>query len=228
MLIVVLIIALEGWGSAQRRFRRAGAPAVMSAVAVLVAIVLNRVREALYGADLHIGLNPFPDSLRLIPNASKRIVPELIGDFGSLDARLPAVGLVAGYGLIGAVVAIALWRATKRERSVLLAATAVAIVMPGIVHALVYRHTGFWIQGRYFMPVLLVVPLLAGEIALRHGEWVPGAWRRLTLLLFGGAALLQIGGWYANARRHAVGTDGPAWFFDRAEWSPRSGGSPGR
>ena len=77
------------------------------------------------------------------------------------------------------------------------------------------------------MPVLLVVPLLAGEIALRHGEWVPGAWRRLTLLLFGGAALLQIGGWYANARRHAVGTDGPAWFFDRAEWSPRSGGALG-
>ena len=124
---------------------------------------------------------------------------------------------MAGYGLIGAVVAIALWRATKRERSVLLAATAVAIVMPRS-SALVYRHTGFWIQGRYFMPVLLVVPL-GGEIALRHGEWVPGAWRRLTLLLFGGAALPQIGGLVCERPAPcAVGTDGPRGSSGR--WSP--------
>jgi hypothetical protein len=29
--------------------------------------------------------------------------------------------------------------------------------------------------------------------------------------------------WYFNARRHAVGTRGPVWFFSRSAWSPPGG-----
>jgi hypothetical protein len=37
------------------------------------------------------------------------------------------------------------------------------------------------------------------------------------------AALMQVVGWYYNARRYAVGTTGPFVFFGSSEWKPALG-----
>jgi hypothetical protein len=40
------------------------------------------------------------------------------------------------------------------------------------------------------------------------------------------AAIVQLAGWYANAHRYAVGTDGSWLFVGGAEWSPAGGWVP--
>ena len=126
--------------------------------------------RAIHGAGYHLGIKPLPDSLLAIPRGSKRIVPELIGNFGVLDTRLPTLAWLTGYLLIGVLLVLALRLGSTRERRVVVGATLVAVLLPGIEQWLLYRHTGFWIQGRYFLPILLAAPLLYGEIVLRRSE----------------------------------------------------------
>ena len=222
VLIVVLIIALEGWGwrngvfaagrtgSDVRRRGARGDRAEPSAGGAL------RSRSAHWA-------QPVP---RLASADSKR----LEANRSRADRRLRLARCAAArrwargrLRVIGAVVAIALcarrsandrscsppprWRSSCRESP-----SCIATRASGSRAATSCRCCWSFRSWR--------------EIALRHGEWVPGAWRRLTLLLFGGAALLQIGGWYANARRHAVGTDGRL-VLRQSQWSPRSGGALG-
>jgi hypothetical protein len=37
---------------------------------------------------------------------------------------------------------------------------------------------------------------------------------------------MQVWAWWINARRYAVGSGGPFWFVDRAQWSPPLGWAP--
>ena len=224
VIAAALAVALLGWDGMRRRVRAAGPAAYAAMAAVLVATILNRVWEGIHGAGYHVGLKPFPDSLLAVPRGSKRIVPELIGNFGVLDTRLPTVAWVAGYLLIGVLLVLALRLGSTRERRVVAGATAFAVLLPGLEQWLLYRHTGFWIQGRYFLPILMAAPLLYGEIVLRHAQSLAPDWRRrLPPLFVAAAAALQLAGWWVNSRRYAVGTDGPAWFFGQAEWSPPGG-----
>ena len=63
------------------------------------------------------------------------------------------------------------------------------------------------------------------EIFLRrHWSWASARLSWALLLPLGVAvAFMQALAWYLNARRHAVGTKGPLWFFSRAAWSPPGG-----
>ena len=221
---VALGVALLGWEGTRRRFRESGRGGPVAVGAVLLATILNRIWEGAHGAGYHLGIKPLPDSLLAIPRGSKRIVPELIGNFGVLDTRLPTLAWLTGYVLIGVLFLLALRFGSTRERRVVAGATLVAVLLPGIEQWLLYRHTGFWIQGRYFLPILLAAPLLYGEIVLRRAEGLAPDWRRrLPPLFLAVAAALQLAGWWVNSRRYAVGTDGPVWFFGQAEWSPPGG-----
>ena len=89
-----------------------------------------------------------------------------------------------------------------------------------VVVSVFQLRTGYGAQGRHVLPVLVLVPLWAGEVLRRHRDG-------LALAAAGRAASLWAGGaggrWLANARRGAVGTDGSWWFFGAAEWSPPGG-----
>ena len=147
----------------------------MALAAIVVATILNRVWEGIHGAGYHLGVKPLPDSLLAIPRGSKRIVPEVIGNFGVLDTRLPTLAWLTGYLLIGVLLMLALRLGSTRERRVVVGATVVAVLLPGVEQWLLYRHTGFWIQGRYFLPILLAAPLLYGEVVLRRSDSLPSA-----------------------------------------------------
>ncbi len=224
VIAVALGVSLLGWEGTRRRVREAGVAGRVALAAIVVATILNRVWEGIHGAGYHLGVKPLPDSLLSIPRGSKRIVPEVIGNFGVLDTRLPTLAWLTGYLLIGVLLMLALRLGSTRERRVVVGATVVVVLLPGVEQWLLYRHTGFWIQGRYFLPVLLAAPLLYGEVVLRRSDSLPSAWRRrLPPLFMAIAAALQLAGWWVNSRRYAVGTDGPAWFFGQAEWSPPGG-----
>jgi hypothetical protein len=95
---------------------------------------------------------------------------------------------------------------------------AVALGMTLVVSVFQLR-TGYGAQGRHVLPVLVLVPLYAGEVLRRHPHG-------LAALLPAVAALWAVGqavAWLASARRGALGTDGSWWFFGAPEWSPPGG-----
>ena len=128
---VALGVALLGWEGTRRRFRESGRGGPVAVGAVLLATILNRIWEGAHGAGYHLGIKPLPDSLLAIPRGSKRIVPELIGNFGVLDTRLPTLAWLTGYVLIGVLFLLALRFGSTRERRVVAGATLVAVLLPG-------------------------------------------------------------------------------------------------
>ncbi|MEO8688931.1 MAG: DUF2142 domain-containing protein [Solirubrobacteraceae bacterium] len=146
------------------------------------------------------------------------IARHAVGNFGALDTPLPSwlsvTWALAAAGLFG----LAAVRGSWRERAGLAAAAAVALGMTLVVSVFQLR-TGYGAQGRHVLPVLVLVPLFAGEVLRRRPQglaWLPAA---AGVLWATGQAVA----WLANARRAAVGTDGSWWFFGAAEWSPPGG-----
>ena len=118
-------------------------------------------------------------------------------------------------------------RATRRERCVLWATLACTLLVPVLLVAFVMRHTGYGLQGRYVMAFSVAVPLLAGEIICRRRAVLASLRARALLLPFAvGAAVVHVYAIYFNAKRFAVGINGPDWFLGDEVWSPPGGWLP--
>ena len=221
---LAISVALVGPRAAWALVSRGGRPALASAVAVFVAIALNRYWEAKY--EPHVVFTPFPalDVLSAGAQDLHSILGEFIGNFGYLNVPLsPGVewawalaaavllGLAVGVGRAGARVAIA-------------GAVLIAAAFPIYLFAASLRFTGFGLQGRYTLPVAVVIPLVAAE-ALRRGRarlpaTLPAALLAAVALIAGAVQLIA---WWTNAQRYAVGAGGPTWFLGVAQWSPPVG-----
>jgi hypothetical protein len=90
-------------------------------------------------------------------------------------------------------------------------------VFPPLFWLVQYRHTGFDLQGRQMLPLLVALPILCGSLVNQ---------RRLLPLALALTAPIQFVAWYMNARRSAVGTGGSLFFLDSAKWTPAGGWVP--
>jgi len=91
-----------------------------------------------------------------------------------------------------------------------------------VAYATAYLTSGFdEFYGRYLLPGLAVLPLCAGTILAERAD--PTQRRRLTLAFMVPTAVLQLLIWWLEARRMAVGTDGPFFFLGDAHWTPPGG-----
>ncbi len=150
---------------------------------------------------------------------SAEMLREMVGVFGWLDTRAPGVTFLIWVLALGGIAALALAVASRRFAFALVAAAAIAVVLPVIVEASGAHEAGFIWQGRYSLPLAVGVPIIAGigvgssEIATRLG-------RRLAIVIVGSLAVAQILAIGEAIRRYAVGTGGTFWFFPDARWSP--------
>ena len=155
-------------------------------------------------------------------------LPELLrqslGVFGWLDTAMPALAYTAWRVMLIGLIGLALLVGSRRDRLVLIGACAAVIAATLAIALAAVFPTGFGTQARYTLPIAVAVPLLAGEIVARRrhrlGALVP---RRLPLVFAASAATIHFAGWYANGRRHGVGTEGPLVFIGRGAWSPPLG-----
>jgi hypothetical protein len=203
--VVLIGLLFAGWKAPRRTLAIVG-----------VAIVANRVWEAIYGPDLMLG----------VANARHAIGPafaewwrasiDLVGKFGYLEVHVPLWTALLWLGLLVALVALAI----RADRLRVGAAVLTALVFPPLFWLVQYRHTGFDLQGRHMLPLLVALPILCGELAPRNAA------RRLLPEALAITALVQFIAWYVNARRSAVGTGGPLFFLGDAKWSPAGGWLP--
>lgn len=157
-------------------------------------------------------------------------LPELmrqaIGVFGWLDTAMPTAAYTAWRLMLAGLVGLALLVGTRRDRGVLgLSIAGVLVATIGLAVFAVYPNQ-FGTQARYTLPLAMVVPVLAGEIVSRRRHRLAAALpRNLPLLVGATAAGVHLLGFWSNARRQAVGVEGPVFFVGRSEWSPFIGWS---
>jgi hypothetical protein len=147
-----------------------------------------------------------------------------VGLFGPLAVPMNAAAYWVWAAITAAVVVAAIAVGTRRERLALVATLAAVPVVSVVVSAAVVHQTGFGMKGRYISALAVAVPLLAGEVLWRNRDKVSArAGAALVAVAGGSASAVQLLAWYSNARRYAVGTDGPRLFIGSAQWSPPAG-----
>jgi hypothetical protein len=202
----------------RRHAPRLGATAlVLFSALVLYALFVAAANEANttvaldHLGDLHSGFNTLPD-----------VLEQSVGVFGRLDVPVPSAVEIIWYALAGGSAVLAFAVATRRERLLLLGACALAVLVPTLYEAFVQIHTGFGLQGRYVLPVLIALPLLSAEILRARAPAPTGPAAAGAIAALAG---LQLVAWWVNARSSA-GHPGSIWFLSHAVWSPPLGWWP--
>jgi len=217
------LLVVAAWTGA-RHFGRsiAGSRGWLAAAGVVViAVVLNRIWEALYGSHVPIDSGQLRAGVVAGFHQWWRALPELVGKFGYIDVKLP-LALPVIWLLLLVLVAAA--RGSRRDRVVLGALLAALVVLPPVFYALFTRPTGFGLQGRQLLPAAVALPLLAGEACYLARERLGAATTRLlSWLVLPVVGIIQVAAWYTDAKRFAVGASGPVWFASHASWNPPLG-----
>ena len=198
-----------------------------AAIAIVVAIFLNRLWEYLHGPRLIFDPTPLLPSLLGGFARLPDVLLQQIGVFNYLEFGLPPLAYALWRALTVALGVTAFLVGTRRERVILLISSGLALALPVLLVATTMRHTGFGLQGRYVLAFSIVVPLLAGEILVRRHERLRALKADQLFIAFATVtAFVQFLAWWTNAHRFAVGVAGPRWFLSTAEWSPPLGWWP--
>jgi hypothetical protein len=219
---VALVLLLVGFGTAWAVFRSGGHVARLAAVAVLAGLGLNRLWEAAYGPHVTITWFPKLESLQAGRREVQQSLQDLVGRFGYLNVPLPRAILIAWALLALTLAWFGVRAADRRGRITLAVAAAIAFMGPMYLFAAVIHNTGFGLQGRHYLPIVALLPLLAFELVRRNPP-SPRILAGLFAVVAPAAAAMQLIAWWINSRRYAVGTNGPWWFLSHAQWSPPAG-----
>lgn len=163
---------------------------------------------------------PFQSALRLTLARTPLHAQEMIGVFGWLDTHLPDLVWMAWP--VAALFLPAAALLTRRWWAIVVLAglTVLAVALPVLLEALRYNQLGLAWQGRYSLPLVAGVPILAGLLATE----VRGRTARLlsafaipVMAVFG---LIQTVAFAVALRRYTVGVDGPMSFVADGSWHP--------
>jgi hypothetical protein len=137
-------------------------------IALVVAVLINRVWESLDGPSLAFDPWPLATSIRQGLAALPSVKREHVGVFDYLEFGLPILAYAVWGALVVGLCSISLLIGTRRERLILLIAGATALALPVLLVATTLRHTGFALQGRHVMGFSVLALLVAGEILVRR------------------------------------------------------------
>lgn len=220
VVVACLPVALSGRRVVAARLRGGGRPAMAACGLIALAAITNRVWETAYGPHLLLGTHALALGVRNGLEQWARAAPELVGGFDYLEFRLPVWLPLLWLAILLTLGGFA-WRvATERQRRTMAGAAVVAVFLPVVFYVGFYRRTGFGLQGRHMLPFEVALPLVVGELVYRRSARLPAA---LIPILAAAAGSVQFVAFWLNARRSAVGADGPLLFLDKAQWRPPLG-----
>jgi hypothetical protein len=220
----VVVLALAGPRTVVGIVRRSRPASFVALAVVALAVLANRAWEVAYGPDFVVDPTPVDLALRAGWLELPQVLRQHVGVFDYLEFGLTPLAYLLWLGLTAALFTIAQVLGSRRERIVLCATLATTLLVPVLLVALIMRHTGYGLQGRYVMAFSVAVPLLAGEVVTRHRDALVSL--RATALLVPvalAAAVVHVHAVVTNAKRFAVGVNGPEWFLGSAVWSPPGG-----
>ena len=225
VLLFAAVLVLTGPRTTWARIRAGGRAAATALAAVVLAGLAGAIWEFVVqprpgpsGPGLLDALGP---SIAHLPT----LTVQAIGMFAPADDSMPWPGYALWLLALAGVGTAALVAGGRRERlSVLGLVGGTLVVVLGM--SLVYREIGR-LQGRYALPVLVLLPLWLGEVVHRRRAWLSDrATRILAGSVLGVVAVVQLIGWLSNARRFAVGQSGTWAFLGGDGWSPPPNWAP--
>ena len=194
----------------------------IAALGIVAAIGWQSIATLHPFGNLGKTLSFIPGVFDLVP----KYISDLVGLFGSADTPLPQPLVEAWVVCIVIVAGAAIALGRGRERAgvvALIVATVVILVgYSAAFDSLAAGGLSFG-QARYLLPFIVLVPLVSGEIVSRRATQLgASAPRRLFLGCAAAVAFVQVGSFYFDSRRYAVGEHGHLLFFlpGRYAWSP--------
>ena len=173
-----------------------------------------------------LGASPFVGFAKMMV----RIVPhlrEMVGVFGWLDTGAPIEAYALWALLIGGLLLGSFALLRGRHLAFVIVLVATFILLPAIVQA-AFISTGGWIwQGRYALPLLVLVLIAAGSLVATRFEKLPQFSKvRIANFVFAAWAFTQGLTFIATMNRYATGSDG-SWLrmLVAPDWAP-PGGAP--
>jgi len=221
--VLVLIILLRPSGVGRILVAR---PRLICALALLVAaaVWINLLWLVMF---LPPGRRPIGQVLAFVgPSVGSLPVAigEAIGYFGWQDIRMPWPAYAAWALCFVMLISAALMLGRRREIRALETALALASLSVIGIAAAAVMPTGYTIRGRYILPALFPLGLIAGEVLYRSsGRLVAVAKGSIASAVSCLAATLALVGWFTAAHRYAVGTSGTWLFLGVAQWQPPLG-----
>jgi hypothetical protein len=229
-LFVPLLVAGAVVLSEPRRVRDAGRAgrgmAALAAALVVAGIAAGLAWQVAYQPSVGWDGDRIREAIIPSAGALDELAKQVVGKFGALETDLPAGLYVVWWLMFAVLVAFALAAAGRRERLALVGVS-LGVVVATVVLSAVYAQTDFPLQGRHVLPLVVIVPLWAGEVVNRHpGRLSARTAARLVGGLAVAAAVVHALAWFANGRRFAVGVDGDWSFVGDADWEPPLGWLP--
>ena len=225
VIISLALIAGALDGEHRRELVRTHSKALRILAATLGVALAAYLAYGVSSGLFHSSFSPFPimQSLRLGAHQLRTVARESVAAFGSEKIFLPSASYWIWWLVVTALLAAAIVYGQRRDRVLVIAVVLFAIAFPVVFYAWFQRQTGFGLQGRYVLPVLMLMPLLAGEIVGRSRR-PPPVWlvRWLPLVIVGSIAVFQLFAWDIAARA-AAGEPHSIWFLNHPAWSPPGG-----
>jgi hypothetical protein len=201
------------------QFRRLTEPGTVLASAVVTAAIILGAALALDHRPLPAGGADLLAAASAVLRAAPVLLQQAAGVFGRSDVPLP-LGVSAVWGglvVVAASAALVLGRLRDRLALALVAAGAAAAAIVAV--AFVLAPVGWELRGSFVLPILAALPLMAGFV-LNAARVHPRADALLIGVVVVGVQLFAL---WENARRYAVGEQGPLNFLAPAQWSPPGG-----
>ena len=147
------------------------------------------------------------------------LVRQMIAVFGWTDIAAPSVTFAVWFLAVGGIVGMAIVMSSRRWTLALALAVVTTLVLPVLLEAAQVREVGYQWQGRYTLPLVVGIPLLAG-FGVSETSTARFSTRRLSVVLVIALTSAQLAAFWQPLRAYSVGYRGPVWFFGQAQWSP--------
>lgn len=226
---LMIYLTLVGRRQALQTLRLGGRKAAAACTALVAGVAAN----VAWGVAVqpHPGVRPehlLPSilpSLREIP----AILRHSVGIFGWQDIPIPLMATRAWFVMVGVTVIVGFVLGNRRQRFALAAVVGGCVVGTVAIGVFVVQQRvyGFPMYGRYFLPLWVTVPLVAGEIVRANRARLPEVLQStLVPAACMTAAGVHLTAWWWNSRRHAVSEIGPILFPGHSQWTPDGGWPP--
>ena len=212
--VVVVVALLRVDRSVLRAFRADRRLIVASGVVGLVVLASAGFVVAVHSLDSLVGFPLATDHSALWRagfsiERSGDLLREEVGKFGFVLIPLPDWVVWLWVAAVAGVAALALAVGRWRERLVFLALLVGCLALPVVSDTLTAQRLGFSWQGRYGLPLLVGVPIVAGWIIDRSGRLSARAARRIGLAAVGVVVVGYEVACLVMLRRNLVGISHP-------------------
>jgi hypothetical protein len=212
--LCAIILAPLAWNRLQlrriirRRDARIGLVVIVASALLGLAWIIIGHALAVVAEGVPRPGTPETAIVRVALGSTGSLINETIFGIGWLDVPAPVLTIYIWIGVTGATVLTAVLLGCRKVLFSLALAVALSVLVPFILIVATARHSGFIQQGRYFMPLVVSVPILATAASNQVGLPRRAA-TRLTLAIALLTSLGQIAAGTWALHRYLVGIHGP-------------------